>query len=109
MLVRRLISALIWDISGLRNRSDGRDFKEKRIDISRFLALYILSKIAYSIVDTKEQLYPAMHFLQILKLCLIKMSEIVHVSKLKLWNVGIGNVELENKAFNLIFDLNAHN
>ena len=40
-LVRRLISALNWDISGLWNRSDGRDFREKRIDISRFLALYI--------------------------------------------------------------------
>ena len=40
-LVRRLISALIWDISGLWNRSDGRDFREKRIDISRFLALYM--------------------------------------------------------------------
>ena len=39
-LVRRLIPALIWDISGLWNRSDGRDFREKRIDISRFLALY---------------------------------------------------------------------
>ena len=44
-LVRRLISALIWDISGLWNRSDGRDFREKRIDISRFLALYIVSII----------------------------------------------------------------
>ena len=39
-LVRRLISALIWDISGLWNHSDCRDFREKRIDISRFLALY---------------------------------------------------------------------
>ena len=39
-LVRRLISALIWDISGLGNRSDGRDFREKRIDISRFLTPY---------------------------------------------------------------------
>ena len=39
-LVRRLISALIWDISGLWNRSDGRDYREKRIVISRFLALY---------------------------------------------------------------------
>ena len=41
-LVRRLISALIWDISGLWNRSDGRDYREKRIVISRFLAPYIL-------------------------------------------------------------------
>ena len=41
-LVRRLISALIWDISGLRNRSDGQDFREKLIDISRFLALYLI-------------------------------------------------------------------
>ena len=40
-LVRRLISALIWDISGLWNRSDGRDFREKRIVISRFLTPYI--------------------------------------------------------------------
>ena len=40
-LVRRLISALIWDISGLWNRSDSRDFREKRIAISRFLALYL--------------------------------------------------------------------
>ena len=39
-LVRRLISALIWDISGLWNRSDSRDYREKRIAISRFLALY---------------------------------------------------------------------
>ena len=41
-LVRRLISALIWDISGLWNRSDGRDFREKRIVISRFLTPYML-------------------------------------------------------------------
>ena len=40
-LVRRLISALIWDISGLWNRSDSRDYREKRIAISRFLALYL--------------------------------------------------------------------
>ena len=39
-LVRRLISALIWDISGLWNRSDSRDFREKRIVISRFLTPY---------------------------------------------------------------------
>ena len=39
-LVRRLISALIWDISGLWNRLDGRDFREKRIVISRFLMPY---------------------------------------------------------------------
>ena len=38
-LVWRLISALIWDISGLWNRSDGQDYREKWIDISRFLAL----------------------------------------------------------------------
>ena len=44
-LVRRLISALIWDISRLWNRSDGQDFREKRIDISRFLALYIANKV----------------------------------------------------------------
>ena len=43
-LVRRLILALIWDISGLGNRSesDGRDFREKRIGISRFLTPYIV-------------------------------------------------------------------
>ena len=41
MLVRSRISALIWDISGLWNRSDGRDYREKRIVISRFLALYM--------------------------------------------------------------------
>ena len=40
-LVRRLISALIWDISGLWNRSDGQDFRERRNVFSRFLALYI--------------------------------------------------------------------
>ena len=40
-LVRRLISALIWDISGQWNRSDGQDFREKLIVFSRFLALYI--------------------------------------------------------------------
>ena len=39
-LVRRLNSALIWDISGLWNRSDSRDFREKRIVISRFLSPY---------------------------------------------------------------------
>ena len=42
-LVRRLISALIWDISGLWNRSDGQDFREKLIVFSRFLTLYHLS------------------------------------------------------------------
>ena len=41
-LVRRLISALIWDISGLWNRSDSRHYREKRIVISRFLAPYML-------------------------------------------------------------------
>ena len=40
-LWQRLISALIRDISGLCNRSDGRDFREKRIGVSRFLMLYI--------------------------------------------------------------------
>ena len=40
-MVRRLISALIWDISGLWNSSDGRDYREKRIVISRFLTPYI--------------------------------------------------------------------
>ena len=35
-LVRRLISALIWDISGLWNRSDGRNYREKRIVICHF-------------------------------------------------------------------------
>ena len=40
-LVRRLISALIWDIFGLWNSSDGRDYREKQIVISRFLAPYI--------------------------------------------------------------------
>ena len=42
-LVRRQISALIWDISGPWNRSDGRDYREKQIVISRFLALYNLT------------------------------------------------------------------
>ena len=40
-LVQRLISALIWDISGLWNRSDSRDYREKRIAISRFLTPYL--------------------------------------------------------------------
>ena len=40
-LKRRLISALIWDISGQWNRSDGQDFREKPIDFSRFLTLYL--------------------------------------------------------------------
>ena len=39
-LVRRLISDLIWDISGHWNRSDGRDFREKRIVFPRFLTPY---------------------------------------------------------------------
>ena len=43
-LVRRLISTLIWDISDLWNRSDGRDYREKRIVISRFLVPYSLRK-----------------------------------------------------------------
>ena len=30
----------IWDISGLWNRSDGRDFREKLIAFSSFLTLY---------------------------------------------------------------------
>ena len=46
-LVWRLISALIWDISGLWNRSDCRNYREKRIAISRFLALYILGEHDY--------------------------------------------------------------
>ena len=41
-LVWRLISALIWDSSGLGNPSDGRDFREKRIDMSRFLRPYMI-------------------------------------------------------------------
>ena len=45
-LVQRLISALIWDISGLWNPSDGRDFREKRIDMSRFLTPYMLEEIS---------------------------------------------------------------
>ena len=36
-LVRRLILALNWDISGQWNHSDGRDYRQKRIVISRFL------------------------------------------------------------------------
>ena len=55
-LVRRLISALIWDISGLSNRSDGRDYREKRIVISRFLALYI-QKRGYLSLFTKWLTY----------------------------------------------------
>ena len=40
-LVRRLNSALIWDISGQwYHYSDGQDFREKRIVFSRFLSLY---------------------------------------------------------------------
>ena len=49
-LVRRRISALIWDISGLRNRSDGGDYREKRIVISRFLALYINTLIRRAVL-----------------------------------------------------------
>ena len=41
----RLISALIWDISEQWNRSDGRNFREKRIDTSRFLTPYIYTKV----------------------------------------------------------------
>ena len=44
MLVRRLISALIWDISGLWNRSYGRDYREKRNVISRFLTPYYVMR-----------------------------------------------------------------
>ena len=40
-LVWRLISALIWDISDQWNCSDSRDFREKQIDISRFLKPYV--------------------------------------------------------------------
>ena len=40
-LVWRLISALIWDISGKWNHSDSRDFREKRIVFLRFLMPYI--------------------------------------------------------------------
>ena len=47
-IVQRRISALIWDISGLWNRSDGWDYKEKWIVISRFLVLYNLVKVACS-------------------------------------------------------------
>ena len=39
-LVWRLISAFIWDISGLGNPSDGRDFRDIRIDMYRFLTPY---------------------------------------------------------------------
>ena len=52
-LVRRLISALIWDISGQWNRSDGRDFREKRIDISRFLAPY--EKPTHNFIKKEQQ------------------------------------------------------
>ena len=44
-LVRRLISALIWDISGRWNRSDSQDFREKRVVFSRFLTPYIYYRI----------------------------------------------------------------
>ena len=50
-LVRRLISALLWDISGLWNRSDGRDFREKLIDMSRFLTPYIYISKFYSTLE----------------------------------------------------------
>ena len=46
MLVRRRISALIWDMSGLWNRSDGRNYREKPIVNARFLALYLVHKDA---------------------------------------------------------------
>ena len=46
----RLISAFIWDISGLGNPSDGRDFREILIDMSRFLTPYIF--IYLSIIYT---------------------------------------------------------
>ena len=57
ILVQRLISASIWDISGLWNRSHSWVFREKRIDISRFLALYILMHFFNTIALMKLQLY----------------------------------------------------
>ena len=53
----RLISAFIWDISGLGNPSDGRDFREIRIDMSRFLTPYnfwtVVSCFYRSSVDSR--------------------------------------------------------
>ena len=61
-LVRRLISGLIWDISGLWYRSDSWDYREKRIAISRFLTPYILRYVflgfrQLSIKSDKRQIW----------------------------------------------------
>ena len=58
-LVRRQISALIWVISGLWNRSDDRDYREKGIVISRFLALYL--KISRKLWNAPQWLF-MMHY-----------------------------------------------
>ena len=53
----RLISALIWDISGLWNLSDGRDCREKWIVISRFLAAGVVHEINFSTKAIKNLLF----------------------------------------------------
>ena len=64
-LVRRLISALIWDISGLWNRSDGRDYREKRIVISRFLVLYNrLEYLLWYILQISSTFVIQQHFIR---------------------------------------------
>ena len=55
MLVRSRISVLIWDLSGVWNRSDGRDYREKRIVISRFLALYHHIEIPFGEIRGREK------------------------------------------------------
>ena len=64
-LVRRLISALIWDISGLGNRSDGRDFREKRIVISRSLVPYMLEWGSQKINPYDFKKLSVLHFISI--------------------------------------------
>ena len=47
--------ALIWDISGLWNRSHGRDYREKRIVISRFLVLYTVRTVWWNLLPSKSK------------------------------------------------------
>ena len=78
-LVRRLISALIWDISGLWNRSDSQDFREKRIVFSRFLALYILEMLIITFAEVLAHN----------KLCLLQLQLwkifVFHISHQLFW------------------------
>ena len=77
-LVRRLISALIWDISGQWNHSDGWDFREKQIVFSRFLTILRLVKFLKKLSKTIQILEKIkQHQNSFLIILLRNLSEII--------------------------------